>query len=151
MKHMISILMLLFACVFTFSTNMEAQEHFSEGPVVRITLIDIKPGKGNDFWRDMRQNIKPLWEEYKKAGILVDYSVSVKVTTDSPEDWDVSTALQFKNWAALDGIDSRTDPISLKHYGSAEARTATGLKRLEYRTFVSSFLIRGITLKDLPK
>jgi hypothetical protein len=142
---------LLIIAVTVLQSNAAAQEHFTEGPVVRITLIDIKPGKGADFWRDLRQNIKPLWEELKKAGILVDYSVSVKVTTDGPDDWDVSTALQYKNWAALDGIEGKIDPISLKHYGSAEARTAAGMKRLEFRTFTASFLIRGVTLKDLPK
>lgn len=134
-----------------FAVTGTAQEHFTEGPVARVTLVDIKPGKGGDFWRDLRQNLKPVWEEFKKAGIITNYGVSTKSTVDEPGDWDVAIVLEYKNWAGLDGLAARTDPITLKAYGSAEARTAAAVKRTEYGTVVSSFLMRNVTLKDLAK
>ena len=151
MKRFSLTLMLLCMGLLVLHTNVAAQEHFTEGPVVRITLIDIKPGKNGDFWRDVRQNLKPIWEEYKKAGIIVDYGVSIKSTLDEPGDWDVAVAFQYRNWAALDGLGAKMDPITLKAYGSAEARTAAAVKRTEFGTTVSSFLMRNVTLKDLPK
>ena len=151
MKRLTILSFFLFAACLVLHTNAAAQEHFTEGSVVRVTLIDIKPGKGGDFWRDLRQNLKPIWEEYKKSGIIVDYGVSLKSTTDDPGDWDVAIALQYKNWAAIDGLAAKTDPITLKAYGTAEARTAAGQKRNEFGTVVASFLMRNIALKDLAK
>ena len=151
MKRITFTIIILCTAFLVLHKNTAAQEHFTEGSVVRVTLVDIKPGKGPDFWRDVRQNLKPIWEEYKKAGIIVDYSVSLKSTLDEPGDWDVAFAIEYKNWAALDGLAAKTDPITLKAYGSAEARTAAAVKRTEAGTTISSFLMRSIALKDLPK
>ena len=59
---------------------------------------------------------------------------------------DVLVALSYKNWAALDGIGSRIDSVTLGHYGSAAKRTAAGNSRNEHRTVVKSFLVREQTI-----
>lgn len=151
MKRFILTIAVFGACFGFFGSTSSAQENFTEGSVVRVTLVDIKPGKGMEFWQDLRQNLKPIWEEYKKAGIIKNYSVSLKSTTDDPADWDVAIGLEYANWAAMDGLGARTDPITLKAYGSAEARRMAAVKRTENGTTVASFLMRNITLKDLPK
>ena len=145
----VSLIAILLLAVFVIAGT--GQEHFTPGPVVRVTLVDIKPGKADDFWRDLRRNLKPIWEEYKKAGIITNYGVSTKSTMDEPGDWDVAIALEYKNWAALDGLGARMDPITLKAYGTAEARSAAAVKRTEFGTTVASFLMRNVTLKDLAK
>jgi hypothetical protein len=114
--------------------------------VTRVTLVKIKPGHGDPFWADIRQHLKPLYDEYKKQGLLTDYSFSTKSTTESPDDWNVALTLTYPNWAALDTFTSRTDPITLAHYGSAANRTAANLARIEHGTVVSSFLIRNQTV-----
>jgi len=73
------------------------------------------------------------------------------MTADEPGDWDVAVAFQYKNLAALDGLGERTDPITLKTYGSADARRQANLKRIEYGRIVASFLMRQVTVKDLPR
>lgn len=142
---------MLVLCFCLFSTPAKAQENFTEGAVWRVTLVDIKPGKNTEFWRDLRQNLKPIYEEYKKQGIILDYVVHIKSTTDEPGDWDIALMFQYKNFAALDGLAARTDPITLKVYGTAEARSTAGVKRTENGTTVASFLTRQITLKDLAR
>lgn len=114
--------------------------------VTRVTLIKIKPGHGDPFWADIRQHLKPIYDDYKKQGLLTDYSFSTKSTTESPDDWGVALTLTYPNWAALDTFTSRTDPITLAHYGSAANRTAANLARIEHGTVVSSFLIRNQTV-----
>ena len=114
--------------------------------VTRVTLIKIKPGHGDPFWADIRQHLKPIYDEYKKQGLLSDYSFSTKSTTESPDDWNVALTLTYPNWAALDTFTSRTDPITLAHYGSAANRTAANLARIEHGTVMSSFLIRNQTV-----
>ena len=114
--------------------------------VTRIILIHIKPGRTDQFWQDFRQHLKPGYDEEKRQGILTDWGVSTKVTTDNPEDWSVALALTYANWAALDNLGPRTDPITLAHYGSAANRTAAGNARIENGNTVSSFLVRGQTV-----
>ncbi len=146
--------MILLALVFCFcllGDEVKAQENFTEGPIWRVTLVKIKPGKATDFWTDLRKNLKPTWEEYKKEKIITDYAVYVKSTRENEGDWDVAVALQYANFSALDGLAARTDPITLKSYGSREARTAAGAKRTENGTVVASFLMRQVTPKDLPR
>ena len=118
------------------------------GPVVRVVFIRINPGHGDAFWQDMRQHLKPIYEEYKSRGIITDYGVSTKSTIDSPNDWNVALTLTYPNWAAFDSVGARTDPVTLKHYGSAAQRTAAGDARILHSTTVESFLVRGQMVND---
>ncbi len=121
-----------------------AQENFTEGQISRVLLLHINTGRATDFWADVRQNLKPIFEEYKKQGIITGYGFFTKASTESAEDWNVAITLDYQNYAALDGLASRTDPITLKFYGSREARTAAGNRRSENATLVQSFLIRQV-------
>jgi hypothetical protein len=116
------------------------------GAVVRVIHIKIKPGRADAFWQDMRQNLKPIYDAYKAQGVVSDWTVSTKVTSDSPDDWSVSLQLLYPNYAALDNLNTRTDPITLAHYGSAEKRTAAGNARTENAITVHSYLIRRQTV-----
>lgn len=118
------------------------------GPVTRVTLIRITPGHADAFWQDARQHLKPIYEEYKRRGIITDYSVSTKSTTENRDDWNVVLTASYANWAALDNLGSRTDPVTIAHYGTAAQRTAAATARLMHGTTVSSFLVRGQTIND---
>src|ERR1700694_3545723 len=116
------------------------------GTVTRVILIHIKPGHGDQFWADLRQHGKPIYDEEKRQGLLTNYSVATKPTLDNPEDWNVVLTLTYPNWASLDTFTSRADPITLARYGSAANRTAAGNARIEHATTVASFLVRNQTL-----
>jgi hypothetical protein len=116
------------------------------GTVTRVTLVRIKPGHTDQFWADVRQHQKPIIDEQKRQGIVANYTVATKPTLDNPDDWTVAFTVTYPNWAALDNLQSRTDPISLAHYGSAANRTAAGIARLEHSTVVASFLVRDQTV-----
>ena len=141
----------LLATLFTIAAAvpMSAQApppNTTPGAVVRVVHIRIKPGHADAFWADMRQNLKPVWDAEKTAGIISDYTVSTKSTTEGPNDWGVSYQLVYPNWASLDNLASKTDPITLAHYGSAEKRTAAGNARTENADVVASFLTRRQTV-----
>lgn len=116
------------------------------GAVVRVSQIRIKPGRTDAFWADMRQHLVPIYEKYKASGIISDYTISTKATTEGDDDWNVSIGLLYPNWAALDTFTARTDPIALAHYGSAANRTAATMARLENGVIVNSYLIRRQTV-----
>ena len=113
--------------------------------VNRIVLFKLLPGQGPAYNQDVLEHLMPVYEEEKKAGILTDYRFFSKTTADSPDDWNVGVMLTYPNFAALDNLATRTDPITLKHYGSAEKRTAAGAARNQIRTVVSSFLTQTLS------
>lgn len=109
--------------------------------VSRVTMFRILPGQGAAHNQDIMDHLIPLYEEYKKAGIIVGYSFFGKATSDAPDDWNFATMLTFPNWAALDTFGARTNPITLTHYGTAERRTMVANGRASIRTTMSSSLV----------
>jgi|SRR5690348_3341749 hypothetical protein len=112
--------------------------------VSRVTMVKIKPGQRAAFDQDVMANLIPIYEEEKKAGILTGYQIYNNVTADNPEDWSVAIVLTYPNYATFDNLGERTDPITLKHYGSAAKRQAAGAHRNEIGTVVSSRLVRAV-------
>lgn len=112
--------------------------------VTRVILVKINPGQRPAFDQDVMDNLIPVYEEEKKAGILTNYMIFNNVTTDNPNDWTVGLTLTYANYAALDNLGDRVDPITLKHYGSAAQRQAAADHRNQLATVVSSRLIREV-------
>ena len=125
----------------------------SPGPVWRITYYRIKPGKGAEFTRDLRENFKPVIDEAIKQGLILDYKWFTKPTDDGPTDWDRALVIVFRNYAeALDFSAERAqklNDITLKHYGTAEARTKHDDALRDLRDVVSSHLARELILNPL--
>ena len=112
--------------------------------VTRVVLIKVTPGQRPVFDQDMMDNQVPIFEEEKKAGIIANYEIFNNVTTNGPNDWSVGIALTYPNYATLDNLGERADPITLKHYGSVEKRQAAAEHRTQFTTVVSSRLPRMI-------
>lgn len=111
--------------------------------VSRVTLLRINPGQAAAFNRDVVDNTIPIYEAYKAAGIIVSYTFFNKATSEDASDWQRGITLTYANWAALDGLAAKTDPITLKHYGTAEKRAAAAQARQLVATTVTSFLTTG--------
>jgi len=139
---------LAFTCAFLFPLSAMAQEHYTERSVSRVLLLAVTPGKMNAFLGDLAENLKPVLDDEKQQGLISSYQVSLNTTKETPEDWDVAIAIQYKNMAALDGLTAKTDALSLKHYGSKEARQSATDRRVELAHLVGSRLTRQITLKQ---
>jgi hypothetical protein len=112
--------------------------------VTRVILVKINPGQRPAFDQDMMDNMIPIYDEEKKAGTLTNYEIYNNVTTNGPNDWSVGIALTYPNYAMLDNLGERNDPITLKHYGSAEKRQAAADHRNQITTVVSSRLQRTV-------
>ena len=124
-----------------------AQEHYTEGPVWRVELIRVKPNHMDEYLASLQQASKPLVEEEKKEGLILDYKIFLKETMNDPQDWNVCIAIQYKNHAAMDGLDAKTDAIEKKILGGQQQAQQLGEKRAEYREIVSNELLQEITLK----
>ena len=115
---------------------------FTAAPVLlRVSLYRWADGMQQAVADDIRMHLVPLWEAYKAAGIILNYSTMTNATASSKDDWQFGIVLTYANYAALDGLGAKTGPITLKHYGSAAARTAANDARAKLRTLVSTNLV----------
>ena len=121
--------------------------NYDVGPVWRVTYFHIKPGQSEGFWKDIRENFKPIYADFKKEGLINDYKFWLNDTTDHPGDWDVAIGILFPNYAALDVVDAKAATIAAKHYGSRDAMIEAGKKRNDLREVVASKLGREVMPK----
>ena len=138
----------LLAVMLLSALSMYAQSpNYDVGPVWRVTYYHIKPGQSEAFWKDIRENLKPVYADLKKEGLINDYKMWLNDTTDHPGDWDVALGTLYPNYAALDAIDAKAATIVAKHYGSRDAMIEAGKKRGDLREVVASKLAREVTPK----
>ncbi len=123
-----------------------ADRPYTEGPVVDVATVRTEPGKFDDYLRYLAGPYKQLMEEQKKAGIIVSYAV-YQATPRGPHDPDLYLVTTYKNMAALDGLDARTDPIQEKIFGSLDQQSAATIERGKLRTLIGSQHIRELVLK----
>jgi hypothetical protein len=136
--------------VVTLLTALRAyaqNPNYDVGPVWIVNYYHIKPGQGDAYWKDFRENMKPVYESLKKEGLISDYKVWLNETTDNPDDWDVAVGLLLANFASLDRIETTAATIAAQHYGSRDAMVEAGKKRTELRQLVASKLAREVMLK----
>jgi hypothetical protein len=133
--------------LFLLAPGLFAQEHYTEGPIWRIQLIRVKPTQMDAYLTSLRQSTKPLIEEEKRQGMIMDYKIFLKETKNNPEDWDICVAIQFKNHAALDGQAAKAEAVRDKIMGGKQAAQQLGEKRAEIREIISSELLQEVFLK----
>jgi len=137
----------LTATLLMASAMLAQNPNYEVGPVWRVTYFSIKPGQGDVFWKDFRENLKPVYDEFKKAGYILEYKAFVNPVADHPHDWDVAVGLLYPNWAALDQIDTKGASVVVKHYGSRETALESAKKRNEFREVIASHLAREVSVK----
>jgi hypothetical protein len=133
--------------VLLLAPALFAQEHYTEGPIWRVQLIRVKPTQMDAYLTSLRQSTKPLIEEQKKQGIIMDYKVFLKQTKNTPEDWDICVAVEYKNYAAMDGLAAKGEMLRDKILGGKTQGQQLNEKRAEIREVISSELMQEIFLK----
>ena len=140
-------LFLILACPLLFAVTGVAQEHFTEGPVWRVTLVKVKPAQMDAYLTSLRQASKPLLDEQKRQGLIMDYKVFLKETQEGPHDWDLALAVQYKNHAAMDGLTAKNEALRDKIMGGKQQAQQLGEKRQEMREIIGSELMQEISLR----
>jgi hypothetical protein len=124
-----------------------AQEHYTEGPVWRVQLIRVKPTHMDEYLTSLRQNTKPLIDEEKREGMIVDYKIFLKETKHDPNDWDICVAIEYKNYAAMDGLAAKGEAVRDKILGGKQPAQQLSEKRQEIREIISSEILEEVFLK----
>jgi hypothetical protein len=137
----------LAALLLLLAPAVLAQEHYTDGPVWRVSLIRVKPTQMDAYLTSLQQSSKPLLDQQKKDGTIMDYKLFLKETKNNPEDWDVCLAVEYKNHAAMDGLAAKAEVLRDKILGGKAPAQQIADKRAEIREVVSSELLQEIILK----
>ncbi len=141
------VLLLTLAVLAAFAQASIAQDKaYKEGTVWTVTFIKVRPGMFDSYMRDLSTQRKKLMDEAKKQGLIV----SEKMLTGSSsnrDDWDLMLMIEYKNWAAFDGLSDKFDALALKLVGSEEKQMQTMVKRTEVREIVGEKTLQEISFK----
>ena len=142
-------ILLLLAVILTISTSVtRAQEDhaYTQGPVVLVSFVRTEPGMFEEYMRYLDTTYKRLFDEYKKQGLIIDYSV-FQALPRGPEDADLILTVTYKNMAAFDDLQSRTDPLVKQVFGSLPKAASSSADREKLRKNVGNQLVRQLILK----
>jgi hypothetical protein len=124
-----------------------AQERaYSDGPVVNVSSIKVVDGQFENYLDYLDKNWKPVMEEAKKAGYVLEYHV-YGAQAHNPQEADLYLVVTYPNMAMLDGMDKKMEPIQQKvtKMNVRQADEASG-KRTVMRTLMGDELLRELKL-----
>jgi hypothetical protein len=130
------------------SAPLAAQDRpYTEGPVVNVSYIRIKPGMFDKYMKYLDTDYKRLMDAQKKEGLLLDYGVYTSPRQDE-DDWDMVLTTVYKNMAALDNLRDRAEPINMRILSTTPEKAAqASIERGPMRELVGSRLLRQLILK----
>jgi hypothetical protein len=135
---------LLFA---TFATVAYADgRNYTDGPVVNVSAIKTVDGHFDDYMQWLATSWKKQQEAAKKAGIITKYQIMI-VQPQGPNDPDIYLVVEYKNWAAFDGLGGKLDAVSAQVEGSLEKANQAQSDRAKIRTVLGSKTMQVAELK----
>ena len=136
---------LLLATTLTTTAHADGRD-FKDGPVVNVSSVRTVDGHFDDYMHWLATTWKQQEEAAKKAGLINSYEVLV-VEPRGPQDPDIYLVVEYKNWAALDGLGGKLDAISAQVEGSVDKANQSESGRAKIRTVIGSQTMQRADLK----
>jgi len=96
-----TIVLMLFA-----QAGFAQDKPFKEGSIWSVTFVKVKPGMFDTYIRDLSGNRRPLMEQAKKEGLILQEKMLAGESAGR-EDFDLILMVEYKNWAAFDGLSDK--------------------------------------------
>ena len=145
MKHVLSIALVVTLAAL-IAPSFAEEPPYTEGNVMELTFVRTKTGGEDDYLKYLAATWKPLNEAAKKDGLILSYRV-IGGNPANKDDWDLVLVVEYKNMAALDGMEEKMRPIMEKMVGSSSKANEAATKRGEIREILGSKLCRELILK----
>ena len=146
MKKSVLILCAAIMAISTSVTRAQEDHAYTQGSVTIVSFVCTEPGMFDEYLRYLSNTYKKLMEESKKQGIVSDYAI-YQATPRGPQDADVILTVTYKNMAALDSVQARTDPIVKEIFGSLPKAASASADREKLRKQLGSQIVRQLILK----
>ena len=127
-------------------TGFGQEKPYKEGSVWTVTFVKVKPGMMDTYLRDLGTNRKKLMEQAKKDGLILSERLLSGEATGR-EDFDLILMVEFKNWAAFDGLSDKFRALAEKMVGSEDKQMQMMTKRTEVREIVGTKTMQEIFLR----
>jgi hypothetical protein len=127
-------------------TSAGSTAPYNEGSVWILSMIKTKAGLADEYLKQISGTVKPTYEEAKKQKIILSYKILQGEASDS-HDFNILILVEYPNYAALDGLRDKMDPVLAKVMGSEEQRKDMAVKRLDIREILGTKTMRELTLK----
>jgi len=127
-------------------TGFGQEKPYKEGSVWTVTFVKVKPGMVDTYLRDLGANRKKLMEQAKKDGLILSERLLSGDATGR-EDFDLILMVEFKNWAAFDGLSDKFRALAEKMVGSEDKQMQMMTKRTEVREIVGTKTMQEIFLR----
>ena len=124
----------------------DEERPYTEGAVVSVGYVRTKYGLFDEYMRYLSGPYKRLMEEQKKAGSIVDYGI-YQAYPRHPDEPDIILTVVYKNWAALDGLRDKIDPVLKKVFGSMDAASKGAVDRDKMRESLGGQFLQELKLK----
>jgi hypothetical protein len=149
MKTQLPRFLLTIALTLSAAVSVAADEprSYTEAPVSHVSFIKVKPGMFDNSLKYLATTYKPLMEEYKRQGIIIDYKIYEANETHSSSEPDLVLSITYKNMAALDNLAEKTDPLAAKVFGTRQKQAEGAISRESMREEIGDQFIRELILK----
>ena len=128
------------------SAPAQSSRTYTEGYVTSVSYVRTKPGKFDEYLKYIEGPYRSYMESLKNNGTIIAYQVFAS-DPRTAEDWDVVLTTVYKNMAALDGLDERTDSVVTRVFGSEAQQMNQTIDRGALREVLGTRLLREL----LPK
>lgn len=143
-----AVVRVLSALVFTLTmlaipaTGFSAEKVYKEGPVWQITYARTMPGMYDKYMENLSHMWKGQMDNAIKKGYVLSYNIVSKPPA-SPTDWDLMLMVQYKNMAALDGLDDKMEAAAKEATGdSADQMSQKTIERGALRQILGTVVTR---------
>jgi hypothetical protein len=127
-------------------TGFGQEKPYKEGSVWTVTFVKVKPGMMDTYLRDLGANRKKLMEQAKKDGLILSERLLSGDATGR-EDFDLILMVEYRNWAAFDGLEDKFRALAEKMVGSEDKQLQMMTKRTEVREILGTKTMREIFLR----
>ena len=134
------------ALMLAAQTALGQDKPYKEGSVWSVTFVKVKPGMMDTYLRDLGANRKKLMEQAKKDGLILSEKL-LSGDAVGREDFDLMLMVEFKNWAAFDGLSDKFRALAEKMVGSEDKQQQMMVKRTEVREIIGNKNMQEIFLK----
>jgi hypothetical protein len=92
---------------------------YTDGSVWAVSTVRTSDGMFDIYMESLGKTYKPVMDEAKKQGLILSYKI-IGTNSSGPDDYNVLFLVEYKNWAAFDGISEKFEAIARKSSTKAE-------------------------------
>ena len=147
MKRLLISTFVLLALLTVAPSPKAAEElPYTEGSVFEMAFIRTLPGGFDAYMKFLQTEWKAVNEAAKKDGLIISYQVGTAQPANK-DDWDIVLVIEYKNMAALDGLEEKMRGIAEKAAGSSAKQEERSQERNKIREIIGTKLVRQLKLK----